>query len=186
MAVYFLPKSRAKKFLARTDLPPDVVTIDISSKATEEWSVLSPAFNHGEIPVPGMPGKVSCTVAGIWEGLKRFENEGEELAFLEAEKPKKRRVTKDTGKVVGYLYGTELLKEEVEARRLIFIPAYTWMIKNAPAAREKFEELVAMSRTHTVHLYDGEESNDVHSPKPYSYAALLADMVKEARKAALV
>lgn len=172
-----------KKFLGRTDHAEDVVFVDVSTKTTGDWAALAPNFNHGEIPVPGMPGTVSKTVEGIWEGLKRFENEGENLALFEADKPKKRRLTKDTGKVVGYKYGADVLREEVEARRLIFIPAYTWMVRNCPEAKAKFDELVDLARKNTLHVYDGEESADVHDPKPYSYAALLTEMVKDARKA---
>ena len=183
MAVYFLPKSRTKKFLGRTDLPEDVMAIDISGKGAGEWNVLSPTFSHGDIPVPGMPGVTSRTVEGIWEGLKRFENEGENVALFEADKPKKRKVTEAAGRFVGYAYGTETLKDELEARQKIFIPAYTWMVKNAPEARAKFDELVELARKNTLHIYDGLENSDAHDPRPYSYAAMLTDMLKDARKA---
>jgi hypothetical protein len=182
MAIYFLPKSRMKKFQARTDLPPDVVAIDVSSKAAPEWAVLSSSYDHGEIPVPGLAGKVSRTVDGIWEGLKRFEHEKEDLALLEAVKPKKRKVSTATGRLVGHAFGADLLKDEIEARRRILIPAYTWMLENCPAAKDKFDELVELARTKTVHVYDAEENGDVYDARPYAHAALLADIVKEARR----
>lgn len=182
MAVYFLPKSRLKKFLARTDLPPDVVSIDVSAKTGPEWAVLTPGFDHGDIPVPGMAGTTSRTVDGIWEGLKRFENQGEDLTLLDATKPKKRKLTTATGRLVGYVYQGEALKDEVEARKRIWLPAYVWMIEHCPAAKAKFDELVEMARTQTIHLYDTEENADVHDPRPLAHAAVLAEMVKEARK----
>jgi hypothetical protein len=182
MAVYFLPKSRMKKFLARTDLPPDVVSIDVSSKASAEWAVLTPGFDHGDIPVPGMAGAVSRTVDGIWEGLKRFEHSPEDLTLLEAPKPKKRKLTTASGKLVGHLYQGDMLKDEIEARKRIWLPAYTWMLQQCPAAREKFDELVELARTKTIHLYDTEENGDLHDARPLAHAAVLAELVKEARK----
>lgn len=183
MAIFFLPKSRMKKFLQRTDLPADMMAIDVSNKTTSEWRVLAPIFNHGDIPVPGMPGVCSRTIEGLWEGLKRFEQEGENLALLESDKPKKRRVTEATGKLLGYRYGDAVLTNEVEARQMIFIPAYVRMVENCPAARAKFDELLELSKTHTLHLYDGEENGDRRDARPYSYAALLAELLKGARKA---
>lgn len=181
MAVFFLPKSRFKKFSERVAQTEDVVVIDVSGK-TEAWSPLASTFNHGEIPVPGMPGVFAKTVEGIWDGLKRFEHEGENLALLDADKPKKRRLTKDTGAVVGYLYGTELLRDELAARRRILVPAYTWMVKNCPAAKAKFEELVELSKTHTLHVYDGGENGVINGAEPYACAALLAEMLRDVKK----
>lgn len=183
MAVYFLPKSRMKKFLGRTDLPQDMITVDVSGKGAGEWAVLAPTFAHGDIPVPGLAGVTSKTVEGIWEGLKRFENEGENLALLETDKPKKRKLTDAGGKFLGWAYGSETLKDEIEARQKIFIPAYTWMVKNSPEARAKFDALVDLARKNTLHVYDNIENSDSHDPRPYSYAALLTDMLKDARKA---
>jgi hypothetical protein len=182
MAVYFLPKSRQKHFLARTDLPPDVVAIDVSAKAADGWNVFHPAFDHGAIPVPGMPGATSRTIDGIMEGLKRFHFENEDASSFESEKPKKRKPNDEIGDLVGHSYGGTVLQEALEARRRIFIPAFAWMARNAPAAKVKFDELVAMSETHTIHLHCGGENGNPHDPKTYAYSSLLAELVKEARK----
>lgn len=56
------------------------------------------------------------------------------------------------------------------------------MAKNAPAAKVKFDELVAMSETHTIHLHCGGENGNPHDPKTYAYSSLLAELVKEARR----
>lgn len=183
MAVYFLPKSRLKPFLARTDLPEDVLTFDVSIKAPDGWDVLSSMFDHGGIPVPGLPGQTSRTVDGIWEGLKKFQYDAEDLSQFESPKPKKRRVTDDSGAYLGHLYEGKPLRDEIEARRLIYVPAYTWMVKHCPAARAKFDELFELSRNHTLHLHDGNENGKIYDDsRPYAYAALLADMVTDARK----
>ncbi len=183
MAVYFLPKSRLKPFLARTDLPENVLAIDVSLKAPEGWEVLAAGFDHGDLPVPGMTGTVARTVDGIWEALKRFQSEGEDLSMLDAPKAKKRRANEKTGASLGYLFEGKLLNDEVEARRRIFVPAYSWMVKNAPAAKPKFDHLVELARTNTLHLYDGTENGSIFDPRPLSYASVLAELVTEARKA---
>lgn len=182
MAVYFLPKSRTKAFLARTDLPPEVVAIDVSPKAADGWNVFHPGFDHGSIPVPGMPGVTSRTIDGIMEGLKRFHFEAEEAASFASEKPKKRKANDEIGDLVGHAYGGTVLAEPTEARRRIFMPAFAWMVKHAPEANLKFEELVKLAETHTIHLHDGGENGNPHDPKPYAYAALLTELVKETRK----
>lgn len=60
----FLPNSH------RENLPADAVVYDVSSYADFPYCTLSPMWVHGNIPVPGMSGKVSDTVEGIWQGLK--------------------------------------------------------------------------------------------------------------------
>jgi hypothetical protein len=168
--------------MERVDSLQDVLTIDVSSKSPE-WNVLSASYAHGDIPVPGMPGTYAQTVEGIWEGLKQFQFVGEDLSLLESEKPKKRRQTEDSGSLTGYSYAGKTINDEIEARRRIFIPVYTWMVKNAPAARAKFDELVDLARTNTLHIHDGGENGNVgDEARPYAYAALLAELVKEARK----
>lgn len=183
MAVYFLPKSRLKPFLARTDLPANVIAIDVSAKAPDGWGVLAASFDHGDLRVPGHPNAVARTVDGVWEALKRFQAEGEDLALLESPKPRKRRATEATGALLGHVYDGKVIDEEAEARRQIYLPAYHWMVKNAPAAKAKFEELLELARTNTVHLYDGTENGNIYDPRALSHAALLAELVTETRKA---
>ena len=183
LAVYFLPKSRTKTFLARTDLPANVIAIDVSDKAPNGWNVLAASFDHGDLPVPGMPGAVARSVDGIWEALKRFQAEAEDPALLAAPKARKRRATEATGACLGHVYDGKVIPEEAEARRRIYVPAYHWMAKHAPAAKPKFEELVELARTNTLHLYDGTENGDLHDPRALSHAALLAELVAATRKA---
>jgi hypothetical protein len=128
---------------------------------------------------------------GIWQGLKRFEAVGEDVSMFTTGKPKKRRICLDkdkkdkngnslyTGRIQGHAYKGETLHGAVNARQLIYFPAYRWMVAHCPKAKAKFDELVELSRTHWVYVYDFEESGDIHSPKPYAHAALLTDMVNE-------
>jgi hypothetical protein len=177
MGISFCPRSRVKKMKER-ELPANVLMIDVSSRSSEGWNALSPFYDHGGIPVPGMPGATSRTVEGIWQGLKRFELVGEDLAMLATGKPKKRRMGPSTGRILGHVYEGQTVNGAVEARHLIYVPAYTWMVEHCPKAKAKFEELVELARTHVVHVYDFEESGDINSPKPYAHAALLAQMIQ--------
>ena len=47
----------------------------MSRYAELPYRTLSPFYVHGGIPVPGLPGKTSDTVEGIWQGLKVIRGE---------------------------------------------------------------------------------------------------------------
>ena len=181
MAIYFMPRSRVKHMKERV-LPPKTILVDVSGKATDGFEALCPSYDHGGIPVPGMPGRTSRTMEAIWQGLKRFEFEGEDVAMFDSEKSKKRRAGGTRGKILGHAYEGQTINGALIARQKIYVPAYTWMIENCPAAQEKFAELVELSRANTVHVFDLEESSDVENVAPYAHAALLRDMVTRALK----
>src|SRR5215475_9246090 len=53
----------------------EVRVVNVTSKANLPWRRFSPFFPHGGIPIPFWPGRTAQSVEGIWQGLKRFENE---------------------------------------------------------------------------------------------------------------
>ena len=173
MPIVFMPYNRLKKKQADPSLPAEAVFIDVSSYGSDGWNALSPFYDHGGIPVPGMEGRTSRTVEGIWQGLKRFPEAEENLAMLEAGRPKKRR-----GKPLGHVYNGEVLSGVVIAREKIYVPAYTWMVAHCPKAQAKFQALVALARANMVYLYDRESNGDPTLDQPYAHAALLVDLVK--------
>lgn len=175
VGIVFVPFGQVKAKKQDPCLPSNALFIDVSSYGSEGWNVLSPRYDHGGIPVPGMPGKVSRTLEGIWQGLKRFPDAPEDLAMFETGRPKKRR-----GKPLGHVYEDKVLAGVVEARERIFVPAYSWMLANLPSAKAKYEELLVLARTHMVYIYDRDANGEIKVDKPYAHAAFLADRVTAA------
>ena len=50
--------------------PTGAVVYDVSSYADHPFCLLSPMWPHGGIVVPGMPGKTSDSVEGIWQSYR--------------------------------------------------------------------------------------------------------------------
>src|SRR5258708_2902870 len=61
----------------------DALILDVTSKAPEPWIRLSPFYPHGDIPVPGHPGRTSQSVEAVWQALKVFVSEQEDFARRE-------------------------------------------------------------------------------------------------------
>jgi hypothetical protein len=173
MSIEFIPYRQVKGQKAHPTLPLEALFLDVSRYGSDGWNALSPFYDHGGIPVPGMVNRVSRTVEGIWQGLKRFPEAAEDLGMLETGRPRKRR-----GRPVGHVYDGEVLTGVVAARQRIYIPAFTWMVVNCPKAQAKFREMVALSRSHSVFLYDRESNGDPLVDKPYAHAALLVKLVR--------
>ncbi|MCA9015456.1 MAG: hypothetical protein KDA77_09030 [Planctomycetaceae bacterium] len=113
----FLPYSH------KEDLPTGTVVYDVSSYGDPPFCTFSPLWPHGDIPIPGMPGKVSETVEGIWQGLKIIR--GKTAPHLFKGRGKK-RVQK---KPAGHQYGNKLIGY-LEARYKIYKVAYEWVLAN--------------------------------------------------------
>ncbi|MBM3270983.1 MAG: hypothetical protein FJZ01_25400 [Candidatus Sericytochromatia bacterium] len=147
--------------------------LDVSSYGRDGWNVLSPRYFHEGIPVPGMDGQTARTVEGIWQGLKvrpDVPGDGTDLAMLNG-RPKKR------GRPIGHKFGHEVIRDPIEARRKIYLPSFTWMVRNCQAAARKYADLVELARAGEVFLYDRESNGDLLSFKPIAHAAILATMV---------
>jgi hypothetical protein len=161
---------------------PAARIVDVTSQAEEPWRRLSPMFPHGGIPVPGWPGRVSATVEGIWQGLKRFEHDDIDVSLFEwpgrgAVKRTSRGRGRDgsiRGQVVGHQFGADpsTLLNYLEARRRIYLPAYYWMLD--VRARDQVEQLRAIVCEHDVVLLDYATNDSITDPsRPLSHAALI-------------
>lgn len=95
------------------------VMYDVSNSADYPFCTLSPFWPHGGIPVPGMPGKTSDSVEGIWQGLKLIRGRIPPRYFHG-------QGHKRGGVPRGHQYGDKLLKI-VEARDKVYRVAYEWM-----------------------------------------------------------
>lgn len=141
---------------------------------------LSPFYPHHDIPVPFSEGRTASCVEAIWQGLKVFETADVDtnLFFNDTMKNIKRTVRK-YGIPLGHrkgVEGTELLGY-IEARKLIYIPTYRWVLEHK--VENIIKRLSEASYTKTIVLLDYETNSDVEdASKPLSHAFLIKAYVE--------
>ena len=153
----------------------DAVIVDVTSKAQDDMVRLSPFYPHEGIPVPFSPGCTAMSVEGIWQGLKVFEHFGVDLQmFRNATMKNIKRTVRRFGRPLGHQKGvrsTELLPY-LEARMLIYVPAYKWMLEHKAQPQVDFLRQLAESRV--VILLDYNTNEDIaDSSTPLSHAAMV-------------
>lgn len=159
---------------------PDAILADVTSGAKDGLVKLSPFYPHGGIPVPFSEGYTATCVEAIWQGLKVFESSDVDtsLFYNDTMKGLKRTVRK-YGTPLGHrkgVTGIELLGY-IEARKLIYIPTYKWVLENKVA--NIIERLRESSKTKTIILLDYDTNADVDNPKkPLSHASLIKAYVE--------
>ena len=152
-----------------------VTTLDLTSRGPQPWVQFSPFFPHGDIPVPFSPGVASQTVEGIWQALKVFEHEDvdpSKLAITNMSGIK--RTVRSHGHVLGHRKGLggEQLLPYGEARRLIYLPAYLWLLEHH--LQSLVGQLREMAEVGAVILLDYETNTDIDNlTKPLSHAGLV-------------
>jgi hypothetical protein len=181
--VPFLVKSRrasVEKLLAQH---PGAIVVDVTSRGPEPWVRFSPFYPHGGIPVPFSPGRTAMSVEGIWQGLKVFEGADVDPATLQVATMKGiKRTVRTFGKVLGHRSGLagDRLLPYAEARRVIYVPTYRWVLEHKLAA-----EIAALRQLResgrTVLLLDYETNGDMDDlSRPLSHASLVARYLEEA------
>ena len=154
---------------------PNAIIADVTSQAKDGLVRLSPFYPHGGIPVPFSEGYTAMCVEGIWQGLKVFEDEDIDISVFSNDTMKGiKRTVRKHGQVLGHrkgVHGTEIL-EYVEAKHLIYIPTYRWMLEHK--AMNIIERLRKASETKTIVLLDYNTSCTVDDEtKPLSHAYLI-------------
>jgi len=153
---------------------PDAMIIDVTSHAQDEFVKFSPFYPNGGIPVP-FTDDIAVSVEGIWQGLKVFEDADVDPTFFSKRNMKNlKRTVRKYGPCLGHrkgVHGEELLGY-IEARKLIYLPCYKWVLKN------KLQKLVTavriISKNKPVVLLDYNTNPDVNNPKkPLSHASLI-------------
>ena len=167
-------ESKRKSLESLKEKYPDAMIIDVTSKAQDEFVRFSPFYPDGGIPVP-FTDDVAVSVEGIWQGLKVFEDADVDTSFFSKRDMKNlKRTTRKYGHCLGHrkgVHGEELLGY-IEARKLIYLPCYKWVLEN------KLQKLVAavriISKNKPVVLLDYNTNPDVNNPKsPLSHASLI-------------
>lgn len=154
---------------------PNAIIIDVTSKGEGVWLKLSPFYPHGDIPSKGM---TSMRVEGVWQGLKVFENIDIDIhSFRNSTMKDLKRTIRTNGKCLGHRKGVKgELIEYINARKLIYLPAYNWMLENK--CKEQIGKLKKMSKVKTVILLDYNTNGNIEDPtKPLSHAALIRDFI---------
>ncbi len=161
---------------------PDAILCDVTSKAKDSLIKLSPFYPHGGIPVPFSEGYTATCVEAVWQGLKVFENSDIDISMFQNDTMKNiKRTVRKYGTPLGHrkgVNGTELLGY-IEARKLIYIPSYRWVLENKVYGI--IEKLRMASKTKTIVLLDYDTNSDVENPKkPLSHASLIKAYVEGA------
>lgn len=159
---------------------PGALVLDVTSRAEEPWVRLSPFYPHGGVPVPFSPGVTGRSVEGVWQALKVFATADVDPHKLEITSMKGlKRTVRANGAVLGHragLHGTALLPYE-QARRLIYLPAYRWMLEHRAA--DLVAELRRSSAGADVVLLDYTTNGDpADLSSPLSHAALVRRYVE--------
>ena len=159
---------------------PDAILADVTSGAKDGLVKLSPFYPHGGIPVPFSDGYTATCVEAIWQGLKVFEGCGVDVEMFKNDTMKNiKRTVRRFGKPLGHrkgVYGSELLGY-IEARKLIYIPTYKWVLENKVA--NIIDRLREASKTKTIVLLDYDTNADVeNAKKPLSHASLIKAYVE--------
>lgn len=159
---------------------PDAILADVTSGAKDGLVKLSPFYPHGGIPVPFSEGYTATCVEAIWQGLKVFEGCGVDVEMFKNDTMKNiKRTVRRFGKPLGHrkgVHGAELLGY-IEARKLIYIPTYKWVLENKVA--NIIDRLREASKTKTIVLLDYDTNADVeNAKKPLSHASLIKAYVE--------
>lgn len=159
---------------------PDAILADVTSGAKDGLLKLSPFYPHYGIPVPFSEGYTATCVEAIWQGLKVFEGADVDVEMFQNDTMKNiKRTVRRFGKPLGHrkgVNGRDLLGY-IEARKLIYIPTYRWVLENkVPQIIERLREA---SKTRTIILLDYDTNADVENPKkPLSHASLVKAYVE--------
>ena len=173
-------ESKRKKLATILKKYPDAVLADVTSSAKDGLVKLSPFYPHGGIPVPFSEEYTATCVEAIWQGLKVFEGCDVDTSLFANDTMKGlKRTVRKYGKPLGHrkgVDGTELL-DYIEARKLIYIPTYRWVLENKVAwIIDKMREA---SKTKTIILLDYDTNADVeNAKKPLSHASLIKAYVE--------
>lgn len=160
---------------------PGAAILDLTSRGSAPWVKFSPFWPHGDIPVPGAPGRLSASVEGLWQALKVFERADVDERKLDITSMKgiKRGAGKH-GRVLGHRagLGSPELLGYIEARHRIYLPAYHHVLTRH--LQRELAELRRMAGAGGLILLDYETNTDVDDPsRPLSHAGLVMHWLQD-------
>lgn len=157
---------------------PNAEILDLTSNSPYKYGqLLSPFYPHGNIPIPFSPGYTANSVEGIWQGLKVFRSCGIDMnSFKNNSMTGVKRTVRKYGNVLGHQKGinsNELLNY-TDARLLIYLPSYKWILENVPKVVKIIERIKQKSITNDIVFLDYTTNIDIYNiKKPLSHAGLV-------------
>lgn len=158
---------------------PGAIIFDITSSSQFKGGrLLSPFYPHKNIPIPGdSKGLTANSVEGIWQGLKVFENAGIDINSFSNDTMKNiKRTVRKFGKPLGHQYGvySKELLSYLDAKRLIYAPAYRYVLENIPQIKDIVEKIRKQAEISDIILLDYNVNPDNRdASKPLSHAELV-------------
>jgi hypothetical protein len=155
---------------------PGAYILDITSSSPYKYGqLLSPFYPHGNIPIPGdSKGMTACSVEGIWQGLKVFENAGiDRNSFKNDTMVGIKRTVRKFGRPLGHQYGvySKELLSYVDAKRLIYAVAYKYVLDNVPEVKAILEKIRKQAELTDIVLLDYNiNPGNRDAAKPLSHA----------------
>lgn len=157
---------------------PYAVILDITSNSETRYAkILSPFYPHGNIPIPFTDNLKATCVEAVWQGLKVFEDaDVDPTTFKNDTMRNLKRTVRKYGMPKGHrkgVYGKELLGY-FEARMLIYLPTYKWVLDNVPEVHRVVERIKEQSKIQDIVLLDYNTNIDFRdTSKPLSHAGLV-------------
>ena len=139
--------------------------------------ILSPFYPHMDIPIPFTDGLTATCVEAVWQGLKVFEGADVDFAtFRNNTMRDLKRTVRKYGMPKGHrkgAYGTELLGY-FDARMLIYLPTYKWVLDNVSEVHRVVERIREQSKIQDIVFLDYNTNIDFRDvSKPLSHAGLV-------------
>lgn len=157
---------------------PNAVILDITSTSDMRYAqILSPFYPHMNIPIPFTDGLTATCVEAVWQGLKVFEGADVDFAtFRNNTMRDLKRTVRKYGMPKGHrkgAYGTELLGY-FDARVLIYLPTYKWVLDNVSEVHRVVERIREQSKIQDIVFLDYNTNIDFRDvSKPLSHAGLV-------------
>ena len=157
---------------------PNATILDITSTSNMRYAqILSPFYPHMNIPIPFTEGLTATCVEAVWQGLKVFDGADVDFATFRNDTMRDlKRTVRKYGMPKGHrkgVYGKELLGY-FEARMLIYLPTYKWVLDNVPEVHHVVERIKEQSKIHDIILLDYNTNIDFRdASKPLSHAGLV-------------
>ncbi|MCQ2335927.1 MAG: hypothetical protein MJ010_01945 [Paludibacteraceae bacterium] len=163
---------------------PDADILDITSTSDLKYTqLLSPFYPHMNIPIPNSKGLTASCVEAIWQGLKVFENFDVDInTFKNVSMHNIKRTTKKFGKILGHRYGvgSNVILNYFDARMLIYIPTYKYVLDNIPSVHNILSKIRDMSFYKNIVLLDYNVCTDYRDiTKPISHAYLVKCYIED-------
>lgn len=158
---------------------PGAIIFDITSSSPYKGGqLLSPFYPHKNIPIPGdSKGMTAYSVEGIWQGLKVFEHAGIDMHSFRNDTMKDiKRTVRKFGRPLGHQFGvySKELLSYLDAKRLIYAPAYKYVLENVPEVKGVIEKIRQKSQEFNIVLLDYNINPDNRdASKPLSHAELV-------------